>query len=96
MLAVIPSILTDEKGILDVINPANQNELKRFFVGPNGCKVSGVAFASDFQNFLVNIQHPCNWSSNTDAPMITEAGVTVRSRACTVAIRSIDGGSLGV
>ena len=96
MLAVIPSTLVDENGNPDVINPDNQSELKRFFVGPNGCEVTGVAFTGDYQNFFINIQHPGNWPSSDDATVVTEAGITIRPRACTVAIRRIDGGPVGV
>ncbi|MCV5332728.1 PhoX family protein, partial [Escherichia coli] len=41
MLAVVPSKLTNENGDQAVIGADNQAELKRFFVGPNGCEVTG-------------------------------------------------------
>ncbi|WP_250132451.1 PhoX family protein, partial [Vibrio crassostreae] len=41
MLAVVPSQLTDDKGNSAVIDANNQAQLKRFFVGPNGCEVTG-------------------------------------------------------
>jgi len=95
MLAVIPSTLTDEDGNPDVVNPANQTELRRFFVGPNDCEVTGLAFTGDQQNFFVNVQHPDNWPSSDDATISTAAGVAVRPRSGTVAIRRIDGGLVG-
>ena len=96
VLAVIPSTLMDENGNPDVINPNNQSELRRFFVGPNDCEVTGLAFTDNYQNFFVNVQHPGNWPSSSDATIETETGVTVRPRASTVAIRRIDGGAVGV
>lgn len=96
MLAVIPSTLLDENGNPDVINPNNQSELRRFFVGPNDCEVTGLAFTDNYQNFFINVQHPGNWPSTNDATVETDAGVTVRPRASTVAIRRIDGGAVGV
>lgn len=42
MLAVIPSTLHDENGDMETINADNQTELRRFFVGPNGCEVTGL------------------------------------------------------
>ncbi|MFK7854794.1 MAG: PhoX family phosphatase [Granulosicoccus sp.] len=96
MLAVIPSTLMDEDGNPDVVNASNQTQLKRFFVGPNDCEVTGVAFTGDYQNFFVNIQHPGNWPSNVDATIETQDDVTLRPRAATVAIRRIDGGAVGV
>ena len=96
MLAVIPSTLLDENGNPDVINPNNQSELRRFFVGPNDCEVTGLAFTDNYQNFFINVQHPRNWPSSSDATIETETGVTVRPRASTVAIRCIDGGAVGV
>jgi secreted PhoX family phosphatase len=96
MLAVIPSALMDEDGNPDVINPNNQSELRRFFVGPNGCEVTGVAFTDDYQNFFINVQHPSNWPRSVDATLATEEGVFLRPRSGTVAIRRVDGGPVGV
>lgn len=96
MLAVIPSTLMDENGNPDVVNPENQSELKRFFVGPNGCEVTGVAFTDDYQNFFINVQHPSNWPLNDDATAATEDGTFVRPRSGTIAIRRVDGGPVGV
>lgn len=94
MLAVIPSQLTDNNGDQTVLSSTNQAELKRFFVGPNGCEVTGLTFTPDHQNFFANIQHPDNWPHNNDA---TVAGSnTVRPRAATVVIRKQGGGEVGV
>lgn len=95
MLAVIPSTLLDADGNPDVVNPANQSELRRFFVGPNDCEVTGLAYTGDYQTFFINVQHPGNWPSSDDATVETADGVVVRPRACTVAIRRLDGGAVG-
>jgi len=96
MLAVIPSTLLDADGNPDVINPANQSELRRFLVGPNDCEVTGFAYTSDYKNFFINIQHPGNWPSSEDATVATPDGVQLRPRACTVVIRRTDGAEVGV
>lgn len=96
MLAVIPSALTDAEGNLDVINSANQAELRRFFVGPNGCEVTGFSITPDYSTMFVSIQHPGNWPYSSNAAEATPAGVSVRPRAAVVAIRKTDGSALGV
>lgn len=96
MLAVVPSALVDDEGNADVINASNQSELRRFFVGPNDCEVTGLAYTGDYRHFFVNIQHPGNWPSSADATVETATGVTLRPRACTVAIQRVDGGPVGI
>lgn len=96
MLAVIPANLVDANGTQQVLSAENQAELKRFFVGPNGCEVTGLAYTPDYNSFFANIQHPGNWPSATDATAVTPAGTTVRPRAATVVIRKTDGGEVGV
>ncbi|QBF84076.1 PhoX family phosphatase [Shewanella maritima] len=96
MLAVIPVKLTDSDGNLETINSENQGELRRFFVGPNGCEVTGFTITPDYKTMFVSIQHPGNWPYSNDAAEATPAGMTVRPRASVVAIRKTDGGELGV
>ncbi|QUM75447.1 PhoX family phosphatase [Moritella sp. 24] len=96
MLAVIPSQLTTESGELDTINSGNQAELKRFFVGPNGAEVTGLAFSPAQTDLFLNVQHPANWPYSSDASMETPSNKTVRPRAATVIIRKNDGGEVGV
>ena len=96
MLAVIPSNLTDGDGNQQVMSAANQAELRRFFVGPNGCEVTGLAFTPDNANFFINIQHPGNWPFSSNAAEATPDGQTVRPRAATVVVRKDDGGPIGV
>ena len=96
MLAVVPSTLTDEDGNPAVIGAENQAQLKRFFVGPNGCEVTGFTISPDHKSLFVNIQHPGNWPYSDDAAEETPAGTTVRPRASTVVIRREDGGEIAV
>ena len=79
MLAVIPARLDGER----VIRPDNQAQLKRFFVGPAGCEVTGIQMTPDYKTMFVNIQHPGgSWPAND--------GVS-RPRSATVVIRREDG-----
>ena len=96
MLAVIPSRLSNADSGEPVIDGSNQDQLRRFFVGPNGCEVTGLAFTGDNKNFFVNIQHPSNWPYSTDATEQTPDRVSVRPRASTVVIMKNDGGEIGV
>ncbi|MGB7181988.1 MAG: PhoX family phosphatase [Burkholderiaceae bacterium] len=96
MLAVVPSQLTNADGSLATITSENQVELRRFFVGPNGCEVTGVTFTPDNKTCFVNIQHPGNWPYSSNAAQETPEGVTLRPRAATVAISRADGGEIGV
>lgn len=96
MLAVIPSNLTDNSGKQEVLSAANQAELRRFFVGPNDCEVTGVAFTPDYTNFFANIQHPGNWPVSGNAAEATPNGTTVRPRAATVVFRKENGDEVGV
>ncbi|QFI38874.1 PhoX family phosphatase [Moritella marina ATCC 15381] len=96
MLAVVPSQLTTDNGELDTINSGNQTELKRFFVGPNGAEVTGLAFSPAQTDLFLNVQHPANWPYSSDATMDTPSNKTVRPRAATVIIRKNDGGEVGV
>jgi secreted PhoX family phosphatase len=96
MLAVIPSKLRDADNNQDVVNSDNQTELRRFFVGPNGCEVTGLTFTPDHKHCFLNIQHPRNWPYSDDATEETPTGTTVRPRATTVVISRVDGGEIGV
>ena len=39
---------------------ANDSNVKRFFVGPQGCEVTGITMTPDFKTLFINIQHPGN------------------------------------
>ncbi|WP_419237349.1 PhoX family protein [Photobacterium leiognathi subsp. mandapamensis] len=96
MLAVVPSQLLDDDDNQTVIASSNQAELKRFFVGPNGCEVTGFTISPDYKSLFVNIQHPDNWPYSDNAAEATPNGEEVRPRSSTVVIRREDGGEIGV
>ncbi|WP_275545957.1 MULTISPECIES: PhoX family protein [unclassified Pseudomonas] len=96
MLAVIPTNLVDSNGDQVPVNAQNQADLRRFFVGPNGCEVTGIAFTPDNKTMFINIQHPGNWPYSDDATEATPSATTVRPRAATVVIQRDDGGEIGV
>lgn len=96
VLAVVPANIVDAEGNKTTITAENQEMLKRFFVGPNGCEVTGITFTPDNTSMFVNIQHPGNWPFSTDATEVTPDGTSVRPRASTVVIQKADGGEIGV
>ncbi|WP_318460385.1 PhoX family protein [Photobacterium leiognathi] len=96
MLAVVPSQLIDDDDNQTVIASSNQAELKRFFVGPNGCEVTGFTISPDYKSLFVNIQHPDNWPYSDNAAEAAPNGTEVRPRSSTVVIRREDGGEIGV
>ncbi|HBZ94158.1 MAG TPA: dTDP-glucose 4,6-dehydratase, partial [Pseudomonas sp.] len=96
MLAVLPTNLVDSNGDQVPVNAQNQADLRRFFVGPNGCEVTGIAFTPDNKTMFINIQHPGNWPYSDDATEATPSATTVRPRAATVVIQRDDGGEIGV
>ncbi|NAX47467.1 DUF839 domain-containing protein [Photobacterium halotolerans] len=96
MLAIVPSAMVDDQGQQQAVTGANQSQLKRFFVGPNGCEVTGFAISPDYKSVFINIQHPENWPYSDNATTETPSGQTVRPRAATVVIRRNDGGQIGV
>ncbi|MBD3641185.1 MAG: PhoX family phosphatase [Marinobacter sp.] len=66
-------------------NPETR-EIKRFFVGPVGCEVTGVVTTPDVKTMFVNIQHPDgNWPDSSDP----------RPRDATVIVTRDDGGVVG-
>lgn len=98
VLAVVPAALADTaaNGSTPVITAENQAQIRRFFVGPNGCEVTGVAYSPDNTSIFFNIQHPANWPFSADATEVTPAGTSVRPRASTVVIQKTDGGKIAV
>ncbi|MBT1445479.1 PhoX family phosphatase [Shewanella sp. JM162201] len=96
MLAVVPSTLLDANGKQLPLREGNQMELRRFFVGPNGCEVTGFAISEDYTSVFANIQHPDNWPYSADASAETPSGTKLRPRAATVVISRIDGKEVGV
>lgn len=95
LLAVIPGLLVNAAGQQVPVNGQNQGGLRRFFVGPNGCEVTGIAFTPDNRTLFVNIQHPGNWPVSEDATEGAFGGKRVRPRSSTVVIQREDGGEIG-
>ncbi|MCZ0927271.1 PhoX family phosphatase [Halomonas janggokensis] len=99
LLAVVPNGLDDIQGAGPVINNSNQQQLKRFAVGPNGCEVTGIFATPDKTALFINIQHPGNWPADGSAltqDATVAASGQVRPRASTVVIQKRDGGPVGV
>ena len=84
-------------------------ELQRFFVGPSGCEVTGLAFTPDMKTMFVNIQHPGELGSHPNKPAgygdneIANDPLAFskwpeasggRPRSATVVVRKADGGKL--
>jgi len=66
-------------------NPVTR-EIKRFFVGPVGCEVTGVTSTPDMSSMFVNIQHPDgNWPNAAES----------RPRDATVIVTRANGGVVG-
>ena len=83
VLCVIPSELPDNR----LVRPATQKQMRRFFVGPRGCEVTGIAMTPDYRTIFFNIQHP-------DATWPDGPGTLARS--ATIAISREDGGTIGI
>ncbi|MCM2527528.1 PhoX family phosphatase [Shewanella algae] len=96
MLAIVPSKMVDGDGKPLTVTADNQTELKRFFVGPNGCEVTGFAISPDYTSVFANIQHPGNWPVSANAAEETPIGTSIRPRAATVVLRKVDGGEVGI
>ena len=58
--------------------PASNDNIKRFFVGPEGCEVTGITMAPDFKTLFINIQHPGNtWGAVADGSTPRSATVMI-------------------
>ncbi|MCD6252595.1 MAG: PhoX family phosphatase [Psychrobacter sp.] len=67
LLAALPGNVSDGTTITTsagqqtrVGMPASNDNIKRFFVGPEGCEVTGITMTPDFKTLFINIQHPGN------------------------------------
>jgi secreted PhoX family phosphatase len=70
-------------------DPASK-EIRRFFVGPKECEVTGIAFTPDSKTLFINIQHPGE-EGDSHWP---DGGKSV-PRSSTVIITKNDGGVIG-
>lgn len=65
-------------------------EIRRFFVGPKECEVTGIAFTPDSKTMFVNIQHP----GEAGGSHWPDGGASI-PRSATVIITKDDGGIIG-
>lgn len=70
-------------------DPATK-EIRRFFVGPKECEVTGIAFTPDSKTMFINIQHP-----GEDGDSHWPDGGDLIPRSSTVIITKNDGGVIG-
>jgi len=70
-------------------DPASK-EIRRFFVGPKQCEVTGIAFTPDSKTMFINIQHPGE-AGDSHWP---DGGNAV-PRSATIIIAKDDGGVIG-
>ncbi|MDO4251339.1 MAG: PhoX family phosphatase [Moraxella sp.] len=96
LLAALPNRVGDGKFVTastgkntPVGMMASEDTLKRFFVGPKGCEVTGITLTPDFKTLFINIQHP--GEDNPDVAWGAVAGGKV-PRSATVMITKNDGG----
>lgn len=81
------------------------NTLKRFYVGPAQCEVTGLCETPDGKTMFINIQHPGESTSASDLadpskygsqwPSIVGYGAGQRPRSATVVITKNNGGQVG-
>ena len=84
-----------------VANPATK-EIRRFMTGPVGCEVTGLTWTPDQKFLFINIQHPGEGPSVTDAqnnPLMAskwpDDATASRPRPATVVIWKQDGTAVG-
>jgi secreted PhoX family phosphatase len=83
MLAVIPADLPGER----LVTPESQGDLRRFFVGPVGCEITGIDITPDYRTLFVNVQHPQgHWPG----------GGNSLPRSATVVVRRTDRGPIAL
>lgn len=86
--------------------------IRRFFVGPKGCEITGVDMTPDGKTMFVNVQHPgegtaaadladptkyvSRWPAGADATVAPSSSSTARPRSSTVMITKNDGGIIGM
>ena len=96
LLAALPGKVNDGKEVTTsagiktrVGMQANDQNVKRFFVGPKDCEVTGITLTPDFKTLFINIQHP-----GDDQPGVTWGAIAggTTPRSATVMITKKDGG----
>ena len=96
LLAALPNRVGDGKIVTTTTGKntpvgmmASDDTLKRFFVGPKGCEVTGVTMTPDLKTLFINVQHP--GEDHTDVAWGAVAGGKI-ARSATVMITKNDGG----
>ncbi|OOS24637.1 PhoX family protein [Moraxella pluranimalium] len=96
LLAALPNRVGDGKIVTTTTGKntpvgmmASEDTLKRFFVGPKGCEVTGITMTADLKTMFINIQHP--GEDHPDVAWGAVAGGKV-PRSATVMIAKNDGG----
>ena len=96
LLAALPGKVNDGKEVTSSVGQktrvgmqATEQNIKRFFVGPKGCEVTGITLTPDFKTLFINIQHP-----GEDQPGVTWGAIAggTTPRSATVMITKKDGG----
>lgn len=79
----------------------NDENLRRFLVGPKECEITGITMTPDNKAIFVNIQHPGEESASYDKPnshwpasQNERNNSTARPRSATVVITRTDGGTI--
>lgn len=96
LLAALPNRVGDGKIVTTTTGKntpvgmmASDDTLKRFFVGPKGCEVTGITMTPDLKTLFINIQHP--GEDHPDVAWGAVAGGKI-PRSATVMITKNDGG----
>jgi uncharacterized protein len=79
--------------MMTYVNPVTK-EAKRFLTGPNGCEITGLAWAPDMKSLFINIQHP--GEDKVGSSTWPHGNAALPPRSGTVVIRKNDGGVIGV
>lgn len=75
---------------------AEEVQLKRFLVGPEGCEITGVVLTPDARSLFINIQHPSGSWPNASLDATDTGDGSSRPRSATIVITRDDGGEIAV
>ncbi|MCH7309070.1 PhoX family phosphatase [Acinetobacter sp. NIPH 1852] len=108
MLAALPGQVSDgskattSNGTETIMGAkVNDENLRRFLVGPKECEITGVTMTPDYKAIFINVQHPGEDSKSYAAPtshwpatQTNPNNTTARPRSATVVITRKDGGAI--
>lgn len=77
-----------------LVSDTSTGEIRRMFVGVNGCEVTGIAVTPDRRTMFINLQHPGNGDPTATNFPAAPDGVTI-PRDATVVITRKNGGIVG-